>query len=304
MAFPRLFLPVLVSAALSLGSGALADGLPWSASYDAAQTLSKSSGKPMLVDVYTDWCVWCKKLDTDIYPQPAVVKAAALFVPVRINAEKEGQSVAAKYHVTGYPTLLFLSSDGTLISKITGYEEADAFAADLTRIEEENREFPAWQDTVKADPADHATALKLALAYVHRERLADAQALTTTLETGDKTMLGPLYNALAGAQLDQGQTAAAMTLYQKTVAVSKVDSELIPAHIGLFQLYSQKKDLPQMKVQLQALAALPGTPVDLKTRVKAVLAQLNAQTPTVSPPAPKLHARKPHLHKPSKPQPQ
>jgi thiol-disulfide isomerase/thioredoxin len=301
MAFPRFFLPILVSAALSLGRGALADGLPWSASYEAAQTQSKSSGKPMLVDVYTDWCFWCKKLDTDVYPQPAVVKAATLFVPVRINAEKEGQAVAAKYHVTGFPTLLFLSSDGTLISKITGYEEADAFAADLIRIEEENREFPAWQAAVKADPTDHATALKLALAYVHRERLADAQALTTTLETGDKTTLGPLYNALAGAQLDQGQTAAAMALYQKTVAVSKVDNELIPAHIGLFQLYSGKKDLPQMKAQLQALAALPGIPADLKERVKSVLARLNAQTPTVSPSAPKPHARKPYTHKPSNP---
>ena len=31
--------------------------------FEKAIALSKQDGKPVLVDVYTDWCGWCKRLD-------------------------------------------------------------------------------------------------------------------------------------------------------------------------------------------------------------------------------------------------
>jgi thiol:disulfide interchange protein len=31
-------------------------------------------GKIVLVDAYTDWCGWCKKMDRDTYTNPTIIK--------------------------------------------------------------------------------------------------------------------------------------------------------------------------------------------------------------------------------------
>ena len=36
-------------------------------SFEQAMALAKQDGKPVLVDVYTDWCGWCKRLDATTY---------------------------------------------------------------------------------------------------------------------------------------------------------------------------------------------------------------------------------------------
>jgi len=107
--------------------------IKWSNSYSLAVAEAKSQHKIIMIDFYTDWCEWCKQLDTDVYPDPDVIKAVSKLVPVKLNAETDGASLAAKYGVTGYPTIVFLNSDGTLISQIVGYEDAGQFAADVNK---------------------------------------------------------------------------------------------------------------------------------------------------------------------------
>ncbi|MDO9392278.1 MAG: DUF255 domain-containing protein, partial [bacterium] len=87
----------------------------------------------------TDWCHWCKVMDEKTYVDPAgagLMKES--FVAVKLNAEREnivnfkGKAyteidLARNFDVSGYPTTLFLASDGTVIGKIPGYIEAPVF---------------------------------------------------------------------------------------------------------------------------------------------------------------------------------
>ena len=135
MKFPVFLLRVsMVLVTLSgLCPGARAD-FAWTEDMSWARMQARAANKPILVDVYTDWCGWCHKLDQNVYPDPLVQRAARDFVMVRLNAEGNGQDVAEKYQVTGYPTLLFLEPDGRYLSRIAGYLAAPDLARYMNDI--------------------------------------------------------------------------------------------------------------------------------------------------------------------------
>jgi thioredoxin-related protein len=132
-----LLLPLLVAATLASvpAPGHAAEWLGWNAGLKRAS----DSGRPVLVDVYTDWCGWCKRMDRDVYGRADVDRyLASHFVLVRLNAESGEQaawqgraysarSLSSAFGVSGYPTTIFLASDGTRIVNAPGYIEGDRF---------------------------------------------------------------------------------------------------------------------------------------------------------------------------------
>ncbi len=115
-------------------------------SLEQAMSDAKSQNKVVLVDVYTEWCSWCKKLDEDVYPALEVQKELHnYFTAVKINAESatshtfEGKEVterelASHWQVTGYPTILFLTPDGKVINQLSGYMPPKDFANTLRYV--------------------------------------------------------------------------------------------------------------------------------------------------------------------------
>jgi uncharacterized protein YyaL (SSP411 family) len=99
---------------------AVAGNIEWLHEITAAKELAGAQNKPILIDFYTDWCGWCKRLDADTYANPDVGAMAKNFVCVKINAEKYPQ-LAKEYGVGGFPTTVFLKADGTLIEAVPGY---------------------------------------------------------------------------------------------------------------------------------------------------------------------------------------
>ncbi len=112
---------------------AVAENIAWQRDFAEAKALAASQNKPMLIDFYTDWCGWCKRLDKDTYGNKEVSDFAQQFVCVKINAE-QNQALAGKYGVQGFPTTVFLKSDGTLIETVPGYMPPEQFLAQLKRI--------------------------------------------------------------------------------------------------------------------------------------------------------------------------
>src|SRR5512137_2126003 len=87
----------IVSAALALVSllvlfppaaAAAPAWLGWDAGLREAARLQR----PVLVDVYTDWCGWCKRMDRDVYARADVqAYLARRFVTVKLNAESSAR---------------------------------------------------------------------------------------------------------------------------------------------------------------------------------------------------------------------
>lgn len=112
--------------------------LKWQ-SFDSGLTEARKTNKKILIDVYTDWCRWCKKMDKDVYGDTKVAEyLAEHYVTVRLNAESNTaanyrdkslteRELAGAFGVTGYPTTLFMESNGDLITSVSGYREAAQF---------------------------------------------------------------------------------------------------------------------------------------------------------------------------------
>ena len=111
--------------------------LQWQNDYDKALATAKTDKKIVMVDVYTDWCGWCKKLDKDVYANAEVkAKLAKDFVPLKINPEKSKKNLelARSFGTRGYPHIVFLDASGKKISEIGGYVPADKFAQTLASL--------------------------------------------------------------------------------------------------------------------------------------------------------------------------
>jgi len=84
--------------------------------YDLEQALADARQKNaiVVVDVYTDWCGWCKKMDQLIYADPRVVGLSRKHVFLKLDAEDggQGEAFARKMGVTGYPTTFVLDQNG------------------------------------------------------------------------------------------------------------------------------------------------------------------------------------------------
>lgn len=85
---------------------------------------ARQEGKRVFVDCYTTWCGPCKMLATQVFPQKVCGDYFnPAFVSVQIDMEKgEGVELAKRWAISAYPTLLFLSADGTEVHRIVGAE--------------------------------------------------------------------------------------------------------------------------------------------------------------------------------------
>lgn len=111
------------------------------------------STKPIIVDIYTEWCGWCKKMDQNTFGDAAMVKYLnENFTMVKLDAEhKESISFngetytyrkAAKRGVNelavkllngklSYPSLVVLDTDLQTVKVMKGFKDADGLKREL-----------------------------------------------------------------------------------------------------------------------------------------------------------------------------
>jgi thiol:disulfide interchange protein len=97
--------------------------IQWQTDLDRALSMAKSNRSKVIVDVYTDWCGWCKKMDKDIYTHPKVVALSDSFVFLKLNAEdgSQGQRFSKSMNVKGFPTTIILDQEGRSVNLIRGF---------------------------------------------------------------------------------------------------------------------------------------------------------------------------------------
>lgn len=140
---------ILILCLLIFTTFSIAKNPQWK-NFDEGMKLAKQSGKKILIDVYTDWCSWCKKMDASTYSDKNISDYLQKnYVIIKLNAESAekimyaGQSIspaefAQGMGVNGYPATVFLKSNGDPITLLPGYAEADRFIHVLSFIAEDH----------------------------------------------------------------------------------------------------------------------------------------------------------------------
>ncbi|MGD2279281.1 MAG: thioredoxin family protein [Candidatus Omnitrophota bacterium] len=98
----------------------------WAYDLKSALNIARQEKKPVLVDFYTDYCGWCKRMDKDTYGDRSVNRLSAFFVCAKIDGEKH-PGIVRRYGIRAYPTTLFLNEKGAVIKAVRGYVGPDRF---------------------------------------------------------------------------------------------------------------------------------------------------------------------------------
>jgi thioredoxin-related protein len=101
----------------------------------------------LLVDVYTDWCGWCKKMDNETFTDPKVVEYInSKFYAVKLNAEDTKRTfefmgrtyneaqMAAAMRVNSYPNFVIIEPKLQNIAQLPGYRQPVEFLAALNDL--------------------------------------------------------------------------------------------------------------------------------------------------------------------------
>jgi thiol:disulfide interchange protein len=100
----------------------------WGEDLPAALERARSEGKPVLVNFYADWCVWCKRLEATTLRDSQVANLLSdRVVPVSLDVDGNGKELSNQYRVDGLPTILVLDTDGREIGRIPGYMPPSGF---------------------------------------------------------------------------------------------------------------------------------------------------------------------------------
>ncbi|HFZ8994531.1 TPA: protein-disulfide reductase DsbD [Citrobacter freundii] len=100
------------------------------------QALAQAKGKPVMLDLYADWCVACKEFEKYTFSAPQVQQALSGTVLLQANVTaNNAQDVALLKHlrVLGLPTILFFDAQGNEQpqARVTGFMDAPTFSAHL-----------------------------------------------------------------------------------------------------------------------------------------------------------------------------
>lgn len=119
--------------ALALQGLATAGEIVWAPTFELGMKKAKAKNLPVMVDLYTDWCGWCKRLDQDVYTNREVkALAASDFVSIKLNPEKDKRN-GKLFKVTGYPTIIFTDPSGKELHPIVGYLPAERFLGEMKK---------------------------------------------------------------------------------------------------------------------------------------------------------------------------
>ena len=119
--------------------------------FQEAIELNKTTPKKIFIDVYTDWCGWCKKMDQTTFVNKDIVEYInANYYAVKLNAEMNDTIVFSGYTFVNqgstngrkgthqlavallqgkmsYPSYVFMNEDAQLLTVAPGYRGADDF---------------------------------------------------------------------------------------------------------------------------------------------------------------------------------
>ena len=179
---------------LAFASVERCDAVVWMTNYDEAAKTAKDQNKPLvLFFTGSDWCVWCKKLESESLSTKDFEQAAASqFVFVKIDFPQKGSQPAAeatknkdlqkRFDVRGFPTIVILDPHGQKIG-VTGYRPGGgkSYASHLMKMVEE---YSSYKSKMSRLDQDDLSGAELKLLFKQARQLQQTSDIAKIIEKG------------------------------------------------------------------------------------------------------------------------
>ncbi|WP_313100273.1 thioredoxin fold domain-containing protein [Epilithonimonas sp.] len=168
---------------------------------DFATILAKAKAEKKLVfmDAYAAWCGPCKLMEKNVFTDKNVANYYNQnFINAHFDMEKgEGKTLAAKYGIRSYPTLLFLNGEGEIVGKELGYIKTEEFLALGKKNNKPSLVNTNLKDEFLKGKLDQAGLLNFINLYASKDPALAKQASEKYFANKkDKTFSGEEVNAL------------------------------------------------------------------------------------------------------------
>lgn len=270
------FRSVLVFAAILAGTASFAADMPWAKSFADAKSKAAPGGKLIMIDFFTTWCGPCKQMKATTFKDGVVVKKAANFVPLGLDAEKEGRALAAKYKVTAYPTIIFVDANGSVFRRLQGAYPPDAFRGVIDGVLKMHADYKSANASLKKNPKDPKTLAKLAWIDSGRGELASGEKYARQAEA-----LGFKGNDLVEAWLLQGDgrrqnknSTGAVQAYEKAIRIASTGSQKGYGYLAMAVVYYEAGDSGRARMNCQAALNTKGVDANTKTQAQRLMSML------------------------------
>ena len=100
---------------------------------DAAFAAAKSENKPVFVYWGAKWCPPCNQVKATLFNRQDFIERSRSFVPVYVDGDSPGaQKIGARFHVSGYPTMVLFNPQGKEVTRLPGEVDAVRYSEVLT----------------------------------------------------------------------------------------------------------------------------------------------------------------------------
>ncbi len=106
---------------------------------DVEQALAQAQGQPVMLDFYADWCVYCKQMEQNTFPEPAVRAALGDFVLLQADVtanDTVDKALQQHFKVIAPPAILFFDRAGRELDhlRLVGFMGPDDFSQHLNKV--------------------------------------------------------------------------------------------------------------------------------------------------------------------------
>lgn len=261
----------LVCLLLIFGAGftARADGgLTWIGSDKDAAAQARAIGKPRLLYLHADYCIWCRVMEDTTFQDSRVRLLADQYVLCKLNGEREGKSALKKYGVEMYPFDAILDESGDAVAKEAGFLDADKYSRFLAQGLSAN-DLARMNADRTAHPDDACIPALLATVHAERDETEDAaHALAALSGSAAPTLITAANHAVGLVYSVHGDDAHAVPCLQTAASAASDPREIIALRFLLAASYERLHKRAEALAEMEVIRRFRSATAEEKKRAK------------------------------------
>jgi|GEM_PF-5362926 len=159
----------------------------WIDSYDRALKEAADEDQLMLIQIITDTCPYCTKMEREIFHTDEMAKICEQVKCVIVNGSKDNKAVelARKFNVKGVPTTLLLTEEEEFVSIVRGYLPLQKFVYAVNSVIKKANKFDRSLKILKKNSDNLKAMYNVAEGYYERKQYDRALELADRIIESD-----------------------------------------------------------------------------------------------------------------------